>query len=310
MHAMQAFFTDIFVLPLPASHRFPMDKYRLLREKVALELPEVALSQPEAATDGVLALAHDPTYITQLTTGTLPELMQRAIGFPWSQAMVERSRRSAGATISASRAALASGVSVNLAGGTHHAAHAAGGGYCCFNDIAVAARLMQAERKIETALVIDLDVHQGNGTAQILTNDPSIFTFSMHGEKNYPFRKEASDWDIGLANGTDDSTYLSTLAYALDLLKQKCRPDMIFYLAGADVFVGDRLGKLSLSKAGIAKRDAMVFEFALQAYAQPLPVAVAMGGGYCPVLTDIVDIHFETVCAAYRYYQQSKVSSN
>jgi acetoin utilization deacetylase AcuC-like enzyme len=279
-----------------------MDKYRLLREAVAAELPAVTLLQPEAASDGVLALAHHPGYIFDLTTGSLPDLAQKAIGFPWSPQMVERSRRSAGATIGAARAALVEGVSLNLAGGTHHAEFAAGGGYCCFNDIAVAARLMQAEKRIRTALVIDLDVHQGNGTAQILRNDPSVFTFSMHGEKNYPFTKEVSDLDIGLADGTDDEVYLEALDSALHTISRCPKPDLIFYLAGADVFKDDRLGTLALTKAGIALRDAKIFEFAASAYNKVVPVVVAMGGGYCPNINDIVDIHMATVKAAFGFY--------
>jgi acetoin utilization deacetylase AcuC-like enzyme len=300
---MKAFYTDLFVLPLPQTHRFPMDKYRQLREMVTLKLARVELLEPNAATDGVLALAHHPIYIEQLTTGTLSALDQRAIGFPWSEQMVERSRRSAGATIEAARAAIAEGVSVNLAGGTHHAGFSSGGGYCCFNDIAVAARLMQAERRIKTALVIDLDVHQGNGTAEILQNDPTIFTLSIHGEKNYPFRKAVSDLDVALPDGADDLTYMAALQESLAKVKECFKPDMLFYLAGADVFQNDRLGKLALSKDGIAKRDRRVFEFAATAYNLRLPVAVAMGGGYSPVIQDIVDIHFSTVERALQYWQ-------
>jgi acetoin utilization deacetylase AcuC-like enzyme len=278
-----------------------MDKYCLLRESVATELPDIELLQPEAATDGVLALAHHPRYVFELTTGCLADSAQKAIGFPWSVQMVERSRRSAGATICAARAALVDGVSVNLAGGTHHAGFESGGGYCCFNDIAVAARLMQAERRIKTALVIDLDVHQGNGTAQILRDDPSIFTFSMHGAKNYPFTKEASDLDVALADGTGDVTYIDALENNLRTLADLQKPDLIFFLAGADVFVNDRLGKLALSKEGIAERDRRVFEFAATAYNAAVPVVVAMGGGYCPVITDIVEIHLHTVKIAFEY---------
>jgi acetoin utilization deacetylase AcuC-like enzyme len=286
-----------------------MDKYRLLRQAVAAELPIVTLLQPEAASDGVLALAHHPGYIFDLTTGSLPDLAQKAIGFPWSPQMVERSRRSAGATIGAARAALIDGVSLNLAGGTHHAEFAAGGGYCCFNDIAVAARLMQAEKRIRTALVIDLDVHQGNGTAQILRNDPSVFTFSMHGEKNYPFTKEVSDLDIGLADGTADEVYLEALDNALHTVSHRVKPDLIFYLAGADVFKDDRLGTLALTKAGIATRDAKIFEFAASAYNKVVPVVVAMGGGYCPNISDIVDIHLATVKAAFGFYTTNKLQT-
>jgi acetoin utilization deacetylase AcuC-like enzyme len=302
---VKAYYSDIFVLPLPSAHRFPMDKYRLLRESVAIELPDVQLLQPEAATDGVLALAHHPRYIFELTTGCLADSAQKAIGFPWSTQMVERSRRSAGATICAARAALVDGVSVNLAGGTHHAGFESGGGYCCFNDIAVAARLMQAERRIKTALVVDLDVHQGNGTAQILRDDTSIFSFSMHGDKNYPFTKEVSDLDVALADGTGDIAYLDALEKSLHTLARLQKPDLIFFLAGADVFVNDRLGKLALTKAGIDQRDRRVFEFAATAYNTAVPVVVAMGGGYCPVITDIVEIHLNTVKIAFDFYSKA-----
>jgi acetoin utilization deacetylase AcuC-like enzyme len=280
-----------------------MDKYRLLREMIQARLPTVELLQPEAATDGVLALAHHPRYVEALTTGSLPVLAQKEIGFPWSLEMVERSRRSAGATIGAARVALQGDhISLNLAGGTHHAGFDFGGGFCCFNDIAVAARLMQAEKRIDTALVIDLDVHQGNGTAQILRTDDSIFTFSMHGEKNYPFRKETSDLDIALPDGTADDAYLAHLDQALENLKKLTKPDLIFFLAGADIYEHDRLGKLAVTKHGIARRDAQVFEFAASAYNAAIPVVVAMGGGYCPNMSDIVDIHFSTVNTALEFF--------
>ena len=301
---MRAFYTDNFVLPLPEGHRFPMDKYRQLRQRIADEIPNIWLTTPQAATDGVLALAHHPDYIKALTEGSLPIIHQKAIGFPWSLEMVERSRRSAGATIDAARAALIDGCALNLAGGTHHASFETGGGFCCFNDMAVAARLMQAERRIEFAAVIDLDVHQGNGTAQIMAGDPTVFTLSMHGQSNYPFRKELSDLDVPLPDGLGDEDYLEALGNALSELRQRFNPDIIFYLAGADVYEGDRLGKLSLSKAGIAARDQAVFDFAFTAYARPVPVAVAMGGGYCPIISDIVDIHFSTVQLALRYVLQ------
>jgi acetoin utilization deacetylase AcuC-like enzyme len=280
-----------------------MDKYRQLREKVAYKLPAIELIQPEGARDGVLALAHHPHYIEALTTGTLPPAAQKEIGFPWSLAMVERSRRSAGATIEAARAALIDGVSVNLAGGTHHAGVAKGGGFCCFNDFAVAVRLMQAERLIHTAAVIDLDVHQGNGTAEIFKQDSSVFTLSVHGESNYPFRKEQSDLDIALPDKTDDANYLAALSVALETLRSQSQPDLIFFLAGADVFEADRLGKLALTKAGIAARDQQVFDFARSAFTKPVPVVVAMGGGYCAIISETVDIHFTTVQTAFRYFK-------
>lgn len=293
---MKAFYSDRFVLPLPSGHRFPMDKYRGLRERIAALRSDITLVEPEAATDGVLALAHTPGWIERLSHGRLSATEQRAIGFPWSTQMVERSRRSVGATIAACRAALDDGAAANLAGGTHHAHADRGEGFCCFNDVAVAARLMQAERRARRVAIVDLDVHQGNGTASILARDESIFTLSVHGEHNYPFRKESGgDLDVGLPDGTGDVAYLEALDHALSTLAERFRADLVIFLAGADVYRGDRLGRLALTRAGIAERDRRVFAFARRA---DLPVAVAMGGGYCPRIDEIVDIHFSTVAQA------------
>ena len=206
---MHAYYADHFVLPLPEGHRFPMRKYSRLRDRLTQELPGVLMREAPAASDGELALVHTPTYIQGVATGTLDAALQREIGFPWSPAMAERARRSVGATVAAARDALVQGVAGNLAGGTHHAYAHKGGGFCVFNDIAVTARLMQAEawrhhRQQMKVAVIDLDVHQGNGTAHIFASDPSVFTLSMHGEKNFPFRKEPSDLDVGLPDGCTD----------------------------------------------------------------------------------------------------------
>lgn len=299
---MKAFYSDRFVLPLPAGHRFPMDKYRLLRERIQRDLPEVVLQVPEPATDGVLALAHTPDWIERLSLGRLSPLEQRAIGFPWSPGMVERSRRSVGATIAACRAALADGAAVNLAGGTHHAGPDRGEGFCCLNDVAVAARLMQAERRAGRVAIVDLDVHQGNGSAEILRNDPSVFTLSVHGARNFPFRNRCDgDLDVDLPDGTGDDAYIDALDGALAALAARFAPDFLIYLAGADVYDGDRLGRLSLSIEGVAERDRRVFAFARE---RGLPVAVAMGGGYCPEIDRIVDIHFRTVREALSHGQE------
>ena len=295
---IKAFYSDHFVLPLPEGHRFPMAKYRLLRERVELGIPAAALTEPPAATDGQLALAHTPDYIARLCNGTLTAQQQRALGFPWSIQMVERSRRSTGATIAACQAAIIDGAAVNLAGGTHHAFADRGEGFCCFNDVAVAARLMQAQRLASNVLIIDLDVHQGNGTAAILGNDDSIFTLSMHGEQNYPFRKELSDLDVGLADGLGDADYLIKLGAALHTVEMRFKADLIIYLSGADVYAGDRLGRLKLTEQGIAARDAMVMSWAGQ---RNLPVAACMGGGYCPRIEETVAIHFNTVLALNAY---------
>lgn len=295
--AVQAFTSDQFVLPLPVGHRFPMPKYALLRERVARELPLVRLHEAPAATDGELALAHEPTYVQRVSDGTLSAAEQREIGFPWSERMVARSRRSVGATIAASRAALTDGCAANLAGGTHHAYAARGSGYCVFNDCAVAARLMQAEvsrRKGQflRVAIVDLDVHQGNGTASIFRGDPSVFTLSLHGEKNFPFRKEPGCLDVELPDGTGDDAYLAALDRALVTLFERFEPGLMLYLAGADPYEGDRLGRLKLTKAGLAERDRRVLQ---AAFGRGIPLAVTMAGGYGRNIDDTVDIQFHTL---------------
>lgn len=296
---MQAFHSDHFVLPLPTGHRFPMQKYRLLREAAQFE-PGLRLQEAPAATDGELALAHTPDYVTAVSEGTLSAAEQREIGFPWTPRMVERSRRSVGATIAAARVALAEGVAANLAGGTHHAYADRGSGYCVFNDVAVAARLMQAEwhrhhRTLLRVAVIDLDVHQGNGTASIFRDDPTVFTLSLHGERNFPFRKEASDLDVALPDGCRDAEYLAALDAALDALWRRhahAAPGLVFYLAGADPHEGDRLGRLKLTSAGLAERDRRVFA---AARARGIPVAVSMAGGYGREIADTVAVQLATL---------------
>lgn len=288
---VQLFYSDVFELPLPNGHRFPMAKYRLLRERFA-DHPPFSLALPPATTDSQLGLAHAGEYIEKVKTGTLSPLEIRRIGFPWSPAMVERSRRSTGASVAAGRAALEEGVAANLAGGTHHAFADSGQGYCVFNDVCVAARVLQEEGRVRQVLVVDCDVHQGNGTAEIAKEDPSLFTFSMHCDRNYPFRKAESDFDLALPEGTGDQTYLAQLELALHQIEIACQPELVFYLAGADPFEHDRLGLLSLTKAGLRERDRLVFEFFER---RGVPVAIAMAGGYAPQLKDIVDIHATTV---------------
>ena len=290
-HPVLIYATDHFVLPLPPGHRFPMAKYARLRERVEGIAPD-RMREPPAATDAELARAHDADYVRAVATGTLEERALRRIGFPWSPAMVERSRRSAGATIAACRSALAHGCGINLAGGTHHAHRDFGCGFCVFNDAAVAARAMQAEGLAQRVLVVDLDVHQGDGTAAIVGDDPTIHTLSVHGRNNFPFRKQASRQDVELDDGTGDEAYLATLRAVLPLALEAGRPDLAIYLAGADPFVGDRLGRLALSKAGLAARDAYVID---TLRAAGVPVAIAMAGGYAENVDDIVDIHFATV---------------
>jgi acetoin utilization deacetylase AcuC-like enzyme len=285
---MHAFFADQFELPLPLGHRFPMRKYRLLRDWLAEHLPQVQLGVAEAATDGELALCHTPGYIQGISTGSVDPKTLREIGFPWSLAMAERARRSVGASVAAARTSLGlmagkpQGIAANLAGGTHHSYADKGGGFCVFNDFAVAARLMQAEwaRQHRTPLrvaIIDLDVHQGNGTASIFKNDASVFTLSMHGAKNFPFRKEASDLDVDLPDGCKDAEYLHALELALDELERRFKPGLVLYLAGADPHEGDRLGRLKLSYDGLEARDRRVMDWCWQ---RRIPLAFAMGGGY------------------------------
>lgn len=268
-----------------------MAKYARVRERVvAAGLGDMHV--PDAATPEQLALAHDPAYVARVCEGRLSDAELRDIGFPWSPAMVERSLRSTGATISACRAALAEGVSVNLAGGTHHAYRDRGSGYCVFNDAAVAARVVQSERRIERALIVDLDVHQGDGTAAILADDPTIFTFSIHGARNYPFKKQQSDLDIALPDRTGDADYLAALEAGLAEAVTRARADLAIYLAGADPFEGDRIGRLALTRDGLARRDHLVLGTCRRA---GLPVAVAMAGGYARELDDVVAIHLRTV---------------
>ena len=248
---MKAFYTDHFVLPLPAGHRFPMEKYSRLRDLVNT-IADVDLLEAPAASDTQILYAHDPNYLINIIEGKLTPQEQREIGFPWSEKMVERSRRSAGATVSAAKTALEEGVAVNLAGGTHHAYRNSGSGFCVFNDSAIAARALQ--REVNTKLkiaIIDLDVHQGNGTASILRDDSSIFTLSIHGENNFPFKKEQSDLDWGLVDGCSDETYLSSLQHCLEQLDSRFKADCLIYLAGADPHEGDRLGRLKVSKDGM-----------------------------------------------------------
>ncbi len=297
---MHVFYADQFVLPLPPGHRFPMAKYQILRDRLALELPQIQLQQALRASDGQLALAHSPAYVDAISSGSISPQAMREIGFPWSTAMAERARRSVGATIGACRAALAHGIAANIAGGTHHSYAEKGGGFCVFNDAAVSARLMQAEvgRNFPVA-VIDLDVHQGNGTAAIFAKDASVFTLSMHGEKNFPFRKEASDLDIDLPDGCQDSDYLHALEGALDELEQRFTPKLVIYLAGADPHEGDRLGRLKLTFDGLEARDRRVFDWAWQ---RRIPLTFAMAGGYGVRIEDTVQVQMNTFRTALQYH--------
>jgi len=288
---MWIYSSERYVLPLPPGHRFPMPKYAALRQRVAALAPD-RMREPEPATDAELCGPHAAGYVADVVSGSLDAAAQRRIGFPWSPAMVARSRHSAGATLAACRSALAHGCGINLAGGTHHAHRDWGSGFCVFNDAAVAIRALQAERRIERAMVVDLDVHQGDGTAAILTGDDSTFTLSLHGRRNFPFRKASSDLDVELDDGTGDVAYGSALRAALGVALDRFMPDLVIYLAGADPYVGDRLGRLALSKPGLAERDRFVLETLA---ARDVPVAIAMAGGYASDIQDSVDIHAATI---------------
>jgi acetoin utilization deacetylase AcuC-like enzyme len=287
---MIAFYFDHHSLPLPAGHRFPMSKYGLLRQRLEADPRGIELRRSGPASDGELALVHEPDYIEDVLGGTLSAARLREIGFPWTPSLPLRATHSVGATIAAARAALAGGreggVAASLGGGTHHASAGQGSGYCVFNDVAVAARLMQAERHRThraalQVVVIDLDVHQGNGTAAIFADDDSVFTFSMHGERNFPFRKAAGDLDVGLPDGCSDEAYLAARP-----------PGLAFYVAGADPHEGDRLGRLKLSAQGLARRDEIVLR-ALRERA--VPAVVLMAGGYGHVVDTTVDVHLQTL---------------
>jgi acetoin utilization deacetylase AcuC-like enzyme len=276
-----------------------MAKYRLLREQLAQHLPAVQFFQAPRATDDELAYAHSPAYIDAIAQGTASAAVLREIGFPWSEAMAERARRSVGATIAAARMALVQGVSANLAGGTHHAYADKGGGFCVFNDVAVASRVVQAEWGRTQArgaaplrvAVIDLDVHQGNGTARIFQGDDSVFTLSLHGDKNFPFRKEASDLDVPLHDGCGDADYLAALDTALAELERRFTPGLVMYLAGADPFEGDRLGRLKLTMQGMQARDQRVFDWC---HARRLPLVLLMAGGYGVRIEETVEVQVNT----------------
>jgi acetoin utilization deacetylase AcuC-like enzyme len=309
---MQVFYATQFVLKLPEGHRFPMAKYHMLRDRLLSELPEMRLMQAEPASDGELALVHTPGYVQSISDGSVDPRVMREIGFPWSEAMADRARRSVGATVSACRAAFKEGVAANIAGGTHHSYADKGGGFCVFNDAAVAARLMQAEwarggsadrirRGPLRVAIVDLDVHQGNGTARIFQGDDSVFTLSLHGEKNFPFRKEAGDLDVPLPDGCTDQPYLQSLEWALEEMERRFQPGLVIYLAGADPHEGDRLGRLKLTWDGLEARDRRVFEWAWQ---RGLPLAFVMAGGYGHRIEDTVQAQVHTYRVAAQYWRR------
>lgn len=302
---MKLFYTDDFVLPLPAGHRFPMEKYSRLRTQLRAcgQIAEADFCVPEAASIAELGLAHATSYVARVCGGDLNAAEVRRLGFPWSAGLVERSRRSVGATLAACRTALREECAINLAGGTHHAHADHGEGFCVFNDAAVAARVLCADGSVQRVAVVDCDVHQGNGTARICADDARIFTFSIHAQNNFPLIKATSDLDIGLPDGTGDAAYLEQLAEALEQVFARARPDLTIYLAGADPYHDDRLGRLALSFYGLAARDEMVLAACRE---RGVPVAVAMAGGYARSIDDTVAIHCRTVLAARQVFNPSQ----
>ncbi len=294
---MDVYYSDPFGFPLPPTHRFPLAKYALLRERIAAwpASSGVVLHLAPRASRDELLLVHDPAYVDAFCAGRLTAIAMQRIGFPWSPELVERSLRSCGGTLAAARTALAHGAAVYLAGGTHHARAAQGAGYCVFNDCAVGARLVQRDGGVARVLIVDTDVHQGDGTAAIFAGDPSVFTFSLHGEQNFPAAKACSDLDVALAKGTGDDAYLAALDAGLAEALARSEPQFVFYLSGADPCVGDRLGTLAVTKAGLAERDRRVFA---AVRARGVPVVTVMGGGYGREISDTVDVYEETVRAA------------
>lgn len=291
---MKIFHFDQYTFSLPEKHRFPAAKYGMLRQRVlaAHVVPAENIQLPAPASDDDLRRVHTEDYLHRFANGLLSDAEMRLIGLPWSPELVRRVKYTAGATIAACRHALHDGVALSLGGGTHHACSDHGQGYCLYNDIVVAARALQAEGLIRRVLVIDCDVHQGNGTAEITAGDSSIFTFSIHGEKNFPYQKVPSDLDVGLPDGTGDEAYLQVLEEALDSALARSQPDLAIFLAGADVHEHDRLGRLDLTKPGIGSRDELVLSKCRELN---VPVGVVMAGGYNSNLAEMVEIQLQTV---------------
>ena len=283
-----------YTIPLPTHHRFPIAKYALLRDAVIAGglVPPAHIHEPDRPPIESLRLVHTERYIQAVLTGALSDAEQRRIGLPWSEPLVERSFRAVGGTCEAAATALDRGVTMNLAGGTHHAFPDHGEGFCVFNDVAVAIRALQRDRRIRRAVVIDLDVHQGNGTHAIFAGDPSVFTFSMHGGRNYPFHKVPGSLDVELADGSGDDDYLAALAAALPGVLSASAPDLAIYLAGADAHEGDRLGRLCMTFDGLARRDVMVLDSCREV---GIPVVITIAGGYGRNIEDSVRVHLNTV---------------
>ena len=286
---MLAFAHDVHTYPLPPGHRFPLPKYRLVREG-AERLPGVDLRPARAAADGELARTHTGDWLARVARGDLSRREELGLGLPWSPELVERARRATGATIQAAEAALDDGVAANLGGGTHHAFADVGRGFCVFNDVVTAIRALRP--RIARVLVVDLDVHQGDGTHALLADDAAAFTLSVNGFRNYPFRRVPGDLELDLPDGTRDDAYLDGVARLLPEALERARPQLCFYLAGADPYEGDRLGRLALTKPGLAERDRLVRDLLRQA---GVPVCVTLAGGYAEQIEDTVEINLRTV---------------
>lgn len=308
---MRVYYADHYEVPLPPGHRFPMEKYALLRaaliDRGILRLRSAPGQAPDElcpadpAPLAAVALAHTSDYLDGVINGTLSAKLVRGLGFPWSPQLVQRSLASVGGTIAAARSALegGSGIAGNLAGGTHHAFADRGEGFCVFNDLAVTTRLLLRDKQVRRVLILDLDVHQGNGTAAILRDDPGAFTCSLHGERNYPFHKEASHLDVGLPDGCGDDEYLTRLQPSLGEALSRANPDLILYQAGVDALKGDRLGRLSLTHAGLRQRDRLVLT---AARTRGVPIALTLGGGYASPITATVEAYVGTYAVAKELY--------
>jgi acetoin utilization deacetylase AcuC-like enzyme len=290
---MRAFYSDHLLVPLPHGYRFPMPKYALLLQAVRkAQIPGLELCVSSPAGEEQILQVHTREYFTKVISGDLSEREIRRIGFPWSPELVVRSMHSVGGTIETCRAAFEDGIAVNLAGGTHHAYPDHGEGYCVFNDVAVAARTMQAEERVHRVVILDCDVHQGNGSAVIFANDPTVFTFSIHGAKNFPFHKEHGDLDIALPDGSGDEAFLEAIYMGIPQAVERAQADLAIYIAGADPYFEDQLGRLAMTKDGLWERDRWVLSYCRS---KGLPVAVVMGGGYAREVGDVVAIHLQTI---------------
>lgn len=300
---MHACASPFYTVTLPERHPFPMAKYRLVRERLLAEatLSPRCLIEPSHAPVEILSLVHTRDYVDRLLTGRLTRQEEVRTGFPWSPAIVARARHATQGTLMAARVALREGLAANLAGGSHHAFPDHGEGYCLLNDVAVAIRTLQAEARIRRAAILDTDAHQGNGTAATFAGNPSVFTFSIHGARNYPFQKVPGSWDEALPDGTGDEAYLERLGGPLRAVAAFA-PDIAFYVSGADPYRGDRLGRLGLSREGLAHRDHLVLSRCLRA---GIPVVVTLAGGYAAALDETVEIHCATVRTAVRPFREA-----